>query len=253
MIKSIKQQLHFLNHLTGHLVMVCLLGGLILYCTCSTSIIAGNDGSGTGVGNGVIIGKVVNADSLPVQNAIVRLRSESYLADTSGKLPAFRNDTTVSVTTNSSGVFVIDSIKKGSSYRIEVIDHQFTENDSGMLYKITVDNGDSLDTIRLSTRVVKPVKELKGSIILFGLPQNAYIQVYGLERIARTDSLGKFEISQLPIGESEKGECEYKLRVIVPQKDGSFKIYENCELEIKTDSTNNIIYTEFELEESDKD
>lgn len=241
-----------MDHLYRLLTISCLSMALVLSCTGGAPTIAGNDGSGTGIGNGTIMGKVVYSDNTPVKNAMVRLRTDAYLADTSGKIPLKRNDTLATVSTDTAGAFEIDSVKTGNSYCIEVLDQNSNSQNSGTLYKIGINKSDTFDTIvHLSTRIVKPVKIIKGSIVLSGLAQNAYIQFFGLEKIGRTDSMGRFEITNLPAGECEEGECEYKLRILVPQINGGFKKY-NSELEIKTDSTGNIKNVNLELGDKDE-
>jgi len=207
------------------------------------------NGSGTGVGNGVIIGKVVFNDSTSVKKATVRLRSESYLADTSGIITSLRTDTTVSLTTDSSGLFTIDSVKKGNTYWIEVLDETHTKGNLGTLYILDYDTVINHDTVRLSTHIVEPLKKIQGTIILYGLPQNAYVMIYGLERVDKTDSLGKFILENLPVGDCEDTVCEYELKVLVPQIDGTLSPYK-YELEILRNNADSIIYVECELSDT---
>jgi hypothetical protein len=252
MNKLFKQQRWFMDHLSRLLILASISMALVFSCTGESPSIAGNSGSGTGVGNGTIMGKVIHSDSTPVKNADVRLRTDCYLADTCGKIPLMRNDTFAMVSTNSAGVFIIDSVRSGYAYCIEVLDRDSVWQNEGTFYKVDIAKEDSLDTVFLSTRVVAPVKEIKGTI-LTGLPKNAYIQIYGIERISKTDSLGRFELLDLPFGECERGECEYKVRVIIPLNNGEFKVYNNRELEIQTDSNGNIKDIELELDDEGDD
>lgn len=245
MSKKIKYKRCFLPYANKFLGCCFFLLMLIVFCTSESPTVA-HGGSGTGVGNGTIMGKVVYSDAQPVKGATVRLRTEAYLADTSGKIPRMHNDTSATVTTDKDGVFVINSVKKGHSYYIEVLNHYLSSQDFGTIYKIMFSNSKTIDTIFLPTRVVEPVKKVQGSIILSGLPQNAYIQIYGIERFGRSDSTGKFEITDLPIGQCDDDECKYKLRVTVLQANNQLKTY-YYKLEIETDKSKNII--EVELDE----
>jgi hypothetical protein len=198
---------------------------LVLSCSNTTSLSGGNNGgSGTGVGNGAILGTVIYPDSSPVAGAIVRLRPQTYLADTSGKPPHSTKDI-VTLITDSNGNFSIDSLDSGLSYYIEVNDRESLAQ--ATLFKVLAKNQ---NTLRLPTRVVSPVAELSGTVT--GLPVSAYVQIYGLERLARTDSSGSFEFCDLPAGNCEEGECEYKLRILVPMAGGGVKSI-NYEMEVK--------------------
>jgi hypothetical protein len=51
------------------------VGCAALFFACSQAPLSLIDGSGTGVGNGVVMGSVLYPDSSPVANATVRLRT----------------------------------------------------------------------------------------------------------------------------------------------------------------------------------
>ncbi|HEX7511235.1 MAG TPA: hypothetical protein VF335_08045, partial [Chitinivibrionales bacterium] len=88
------------------------------------------------------------------------------------------------------------------------------------------------NTLQLETRVVKPVKKITGNLTLQGLPVNAYIQIFGLEKIGRSDAQGSFTLTDLPEGKCEEGECTYRLRITSVQPDGSVvQIDYNLEIE----------------------
>jgi hypothetical protein len=211
---------------------------LISYCTSPVA-----SGSGTGVGNGVIIGKVIYPDSTPAKNASVILRAKTYLADTSGIPSQMNNDTMATLVTNGNGEFTIDSVYTGYSYCIEVNDHN--ANAMGTLFKVKYNTS---DTVKLTTRIMEPVAKVQGTIVLHNLPQNAYVQIYGMEHVSKTDVNGNFEITELPLGKWESNECEYKLRIFIPQPDGTIKT-KDYELELETDSLNNIGRIEFEKDD----
>lgn len=241
------------NNYTSKIMSILSVKNLVFLIIALLSCTGGdplsNRGSGTGVGNGtVLVGKALTADSLPAQKAIVRLRTDMYLADTSGKIETTRNDTFAMVYTDSQGVFKIDSVRHARSYCIEILDTNREEH-SGAFYRLDLSLDTTSDTIRLPTRVVHPVKNINGTIVLNGLPRNAYVQFYGVERVGRADSNGVFKIEHLPPPvDCEKNECKYKLKITVVMRDSSVEVYES-ELEIKFDSNQNVIDVEFELKD----
>jgi hypothetical protein len=222
---------------------------IVVVATLSLLIACAPNGSGTGVGNGVVVGKVIHDDATPVKNAEVHLRSELYLADTSGAFSTIITDTTVNCTTDSLGFFHIDSVKKGNTYWIEVVDRKDPAGNSGVLYVVDIIKDAVEDTFYLSTETVKPLKQIKGTLVLHGLPQNAYVLMYGMERVAKTDSIGRFTITDLPVGNCEETKCEYDLMVLVTEIDGTLTPFE-YELEILRDNTERIIYVELELSDT---
>jgi hypothetical protein len=224
-----------------------VVSALVLFAFNCSSPTAG--GSGTGVGNGVVMGRVLHADSSAVKNAVVRLRTDKFLPDTSGKILSLRNDTSVTVTTNNDGRFFIESIQKDRSYYIEILDEKQSEYDSGTVYYFKYNPLNNVDTVVLGTKIVEQLKDIHGSILLHGLPQNAYVQVYGLERVGRTDSLGRFEIKNLPPGDCENDKCEYELHVLVVQKDGTI-VHQDYELEILWNTSGRVIQVELELSDT---
>jgi hypothetical protein len=219
------------------LIAVVFAGLIGLACTNAPT--TADNGSGTGVGNGIIIGKISYSDATPVRAARVLLRPQNFLADTSGVTSALQNDSIKTVGTDSNGVFRIDSLDTGGSYCIEVNDRRAQAE--GTLYKI---NGIAGDTVRLPDRTAAAMAAVQGSVLLSGLPQNAYIQIFGLDKVGRTDSLGRFEIGDLPSGDCGEGECEYQLRILIPLANGGFRT-ESAELEL-ANAVNGVISVELE-------
>jgi hypothetical protein len=202
---------------------------IIFSCSNTTFPLSGNNngGSGTGVGNGAILGTVIYPDSAPVVGAIVRLRPQNYLADTSGRPPQSLEDSIKTLRTDSAGNFSIDSVDTGRTYFIEVNDQK--SRAQATLFKVSPKQG----PLKLATRVVNPVASIIGEIIITGLPVSAYVQIYGLERLGRTDASGSFTFTDLPVGKCEEGECEYKLRILVPKATGGIKSID-YELEVES-------------------
>lgn len=131
---------------------------------------------------------------------------------------------------------------------IEVLDN-CGQGKKGTLYRLDYDTTQEHDTIFLGTHIMEPLKELQGRIVLFGLPQNAYVLIYGLERICKTDSLGQFVITDLPVGDCEDNECEYKMMVFAPDINMNLIPHE-YELEIEHDTADSIIRIELELSDT---
>jgi hypothetical protein len=88
--------------------------------------------------------------------------------------------------------------------------------------------------MKLETRVVKPVKKISGGITINKLPVNAYVRIYGLEKVGKTDSTGQFIITDLPEGKCEDGECSYRLLITSMRTDGSVVSVEK-KLEIESE------------------
>jgi hypothetical protein len=214
---------------------------LVLF-SCSPTGTGG--GSGTGLGNGIISGKVTYADGSPARSTIVRLRPQTYLADTSGIASTARTNTIVTTATDSTGCFSIDSICRSASYCLEINDDK--NHPQGTLYKLLLADKDTV----LATRAVGPTKTIDGTVKFSGVPENAYILIYGMERVAKTDANGKFDITGLPAGKCEEGECEYKILVIIPLAGGGTKTVQS-EMEVEFDGTGNIVTVEVELDDDD--
>jgi hypothetical protein len=211
------------------MALLCTAIAASLFFSCGRGPFAAGGGSGTGAGNGTVTGMVIFPDSTPVVGAVVRLRTQSYLADTSGKTSLVRSGILCNTTTDSLGNFRVDSVDTGISYFIEVSDYNKTAR--ATLYKKHVL---ALDTV--ATRIVLPVAKINGTVTVSGLPANAYVQIYGLERLCRTDSAGRFEINDLPVGKCEEGECEYRVRFLIPGAGGGYTVRES-ELELSAGGT----------------
>jgi hypothetical protein len=207
------------------LVLAALLCVIFTFCQRAPLVSAG-DGSGTGVGNGAVRGHVIYPSGAPVIGGKVRLRPQYYLADTAGRMPTQQKGFIDSSFTDSDGNFRIDSIVYGNSYCIEVND--YNQHAQATLYKLSIA---TMDSVILTTRTVAPVAALSGTITMSGLPANAYIQIYGLERIGKTDSAGRYEIPNLPVGNCSENECEYKVRILIPKIGGGYTIKES-EIEV---------------------
>lgn len=198
-------------------------------------------GGGTGVGNG-ISGKVTYSDGTPAIGARVLIRPDAYVQDTTGIPAQPLPGVIVNSSTNSSGEFRVDSLLQGD-YKIEVFDD---DSGVGTLYQIY---HSEKSVQELETRVLTPLTTLTGNIVIAGLPQNAWIQIYGLEKLGKTDETGRFVITELPLGDCEHNECEYLLRITTEQN-GTITTTD-YELEIEWNGDGIIVEIELEMEGSD--
>ena len=206
--------------------------------SCNAPVASG----GTGVGNG-ITGRVSHRDGTPAVGATVLIRPDYYVQDTTGIPASPSTGVIVNASTDSSGEFRVDSLQQGN-YSIEVFD---SDSSLGTLYRI-YHSGNGTD--ELDPRVLTPLKTLTGDIVISGLPQNAWVQMYGIEKLGKTDELGQFTITELPLGDCEDNECEFKLRILIEQN-GTVTATD-YQLDIEWNTSGNIVEVELELGEENK-
>ena len=158
-------------------------------------------GSATEGGNVEIAGVIVDSLNHPVQGASIVLRLSNYLKDTSGTVPP-RNLAGDAVT-GQDGHFLIDSISAGQ-YCITAS----KGNSLAALIRFGVQPTDTHDT--LDTAALAAAAEINGTVLNQSTIKNAmYVQVYGLEKIARVDSAtGTYRIPEMPEG-------NYRLQVLI--------------------------------------
>jgi hypothetical protein len=179
-------------------VLAILIGaGACLYIFCTLNVA----GSVTEGGNVEIAGVIVDSLNHPVQGASIVLRPSNYLKDTSGTVPP--RNVAADAVTGQDGHFLIDSISAGQ-YCITA-----SKGDS-LAALITfgvqpTDTHDTLDTAALATAAV-----INGTVINQSAVKSAmYVQMYGLEKIARVDSAtGSYRIPAVPEG-------SYRLQVLI--------------------------------------
>lgn len=165
---------------------------------CSDSSPIAQDSKGGGIETVALTGRVFLA-GLPVPGATIKLRAGNYLADTSGApsnrtAPSADFRESFDLTADAAGNFRIDSVGLGR-YTLEF------NNGAGQASFEPFHVDGSAESIRLDG-ILRPVAEVSGSIVLPpGTPGQAYVQVYGLDRVQRTDSAGRFKILGVPGGE----------------------------------------------------
>ena len=112
---------------TAFYTTLSLLVLLLLNCSIGVDVAGGSE-----IGNPITVaGKVMYPNNSPAHNALVRLRPESYLADTSGIIDTTKPSQIQDLRTDNAGNFTIESVDTGTYY-IEVND----ENDGACLYII---------------------------------------------------------------------------------------------------------------------
>lgn len=176
---------------------ICLMLCIVLYCTINLS----DNGGGSEVGNGVITGKIYFSDGAPASNTAVMLRRKDFLKDTSETYKNKGIIDSADTFTNNKGNFYFGSVDTGHYY-IEA-----SGGDSlGVLLVCTVTQADSVVSIPPDT--LTPAGNISGTVTLYGGPKaKTYIQIYGLDRVAETDSAGNFTI-KVPEG-------EFMIRVVI--------------------------------------
>jgi hypothetical protein len=175
------------------------LGCLLLGCGSWPWDMTAGGGSGTETtGGGKVFGSLVYPDGSPGARVAVFARSDTYLRDTS---ETGSDSTDPDTFTDRNGHFLIDSLALGR-YVLE------TRDKCGRGVAIRFEVLPERKEIQLQRTTLYPVGGLEGRVELSELPHShAFIQVYGLERVVRTDSLGFFSLPDLPIG-------QYRIRAV---------------------------------------
>ncbi len=170
-------------------IFLFMLVSLYFHCSIGVDVAGGSE-----IGNPkTIVGQVLYENNTPVANAYVMLRPETYLADTSDIIDTTQHSKIRDVRTDDGGGFIIDSIDTGT-YFIEVNDGSNYAN----LYKVELKYDDN-SYINLPTCSLKEVGSLSGYLQCdHGDVSNLYVQIYGLERIVKTDSKGQYKFNNLP-------------------------------------------------------
>lgn len=170
--------------------------------TCSSLNVA-DGGSSTNTGNARITGLVQTREGRPAPGVHVRLRKSTYVQQSPAVSPASsvgRHD----AITGANGSFSIDSVDTGA-YCIESIDFK----GSAALVACTVTP--AVKEARAPLTTLTPVAAVTGSVAFSGdtaaRRPAVYVQIYGLERIAKADSFGRFRFNDLPQG-------TYSLRIV---------------------------------------
>jgi hypothetical protein len=176
---------------TAYLLVSCIL--VFLSCGKLASPLTGGSAS---EGEAKVTGRVVYAATGdPAADCSVKLRPAAFLKDTS-RLPL--NRSVVRATdrfTDESGYFAIDSVDTGN-FAVEINDRQS--------YAVLIrfhNTGDS-SAISLTIDSLRPTGTIAGTSPSFvSASGNAFVQVYGLDRVAKIDlATGTFTVPDVPAG-----------------------------------------------------
>jgi hypothetical protein len=146
----------------------------------------------------------------------------------------------VDCTTDSSGAFQVNRLTSGS-YSIAIT---APDSNTGTLYRCNLQGA---ETIALEKRILEPLIKLSGAITLSGLPENGWVQIYGIEALGKIDGNGDFTIDHLPIGDCSHHECEYKLRILIDSS--GVVVAKDYELELEWNSSGTLVEIELEAED----
>jgi hypothetical protein len=192
-----------------------LLACFIL-CACSDKDVAGI--SSVETQNAFLI-RVVHNDSLPAVNAVARVRPADFvrnIAEDSVETSFF-----MEYKTDSLGCIRIDSLAVDSAM-IEIID-----KGDGVIRKIhaaEVQDGDSVQF------VLEKTGSLRGKVYLPEGVDYAWVQVYGIDRLVKTDSRGFYELDSLAPYD------EYGLQVVI----GDTVVQQSAEVKVGGETSSNV-------------
>lgn len=171
-----------------------LLFAVLALCACSDKDVAAI--STVETQNAYLI-QVVHEDSLPAVNVVARMRSANFVRsveeDSAGA------DYYEEFVTDSLGYIRIDSLAVDTA-TIEIL-----ERGEGLFRKIFAEDLREFGDLRF---VMEKVGGLRGRVYLPEGVDYAWVQVYGSDRLVKTDVDGFYEMDSLP-------PYEYDLRVIV--------------------------------------
>ena len=141
-----------------------------------------------------VAGRVERADGSPVIGASVRLRPAFFLPDTGASgLPKTLAKLRADAITGADGAFRFDSVFLGN-YAIEAVNG----TDGARLFASV---GGMRSRTETDPAVVSPLGIVRGRVIPpAGGKADAYVRVYGLDRVVRADSSGRFSLAGMPAG-----------------------------------------------------
>lgn len=198
------------------LFLLLVLLACFILCACSDKDVAGI--SSVETQNAFLI-RVVHNDSLPAVNAVARVRSADFvrnIAEDSAETPFF-----MEYRTDSLGCIRIDSLAVDTAM-IEIID-----KGDGVIRKIhaaEVQDGDSVQF------VLEKTGSLRGKVYLPEGVDYAWVQVYGIDRLVKTDSRGFYELDSLAPYD------EYSLQVVI----GDTVVQQSAEVKVGGETSSNV-------------
>jgi len=173
-----KKALHWREAAALALVLI-----ILSRCSGPTSTAGGSE-----IGNpSSLSARVVYGNGTPAAHAVVRVRHDDYLADTSSSLGKVTG-AHYEVLTDDSGRFTIDSIDSGR-YLIEAADA------NGNAVAAVCSTGRSDSARNLGVLMVRPMGAINGRVLG---ASRAFVRVRGLERCAGIDATGWFSMALPP-------------------------------------------------------
>lgn len=173
-------------HISSHWLF--LIGLVFFLVSCTEPPTSG--GNSLETENSIAL-QINDFDGAPLAYAQVLIRPSWFVADTTA-IEADSSLSTRNLDTDSNGHLLVQGLPAGA-YVIEA-----RRDNLKAIYKLN-----RLDTSRVKWTqeiVAKPTGVLKGRIPLAKGASRAWVQVYGLDYVAATDSLGYFEFDSLPSG-----------------------------------------------------
>lgn len=178
-----------MRRLTALTVLCCLLA-----CTTGNAPTAGGSSTTDNPRTALVYGTALDADSVPIANATVRLRPADYLAQASPRGLTKRTIAIKELTTDEFGQFFMDSIEPGI-YVIEIT------NKHSMAVSLICEVVPGGDTLDLGLHSLKPFAALHGTVAPDSTASNMRAAIYGLERSTAVDPVtGRYSFTDLPEG-----------------------------------------------------
>ncbi|MBN2188417.1 MAG: DUF2341 domain-containing protein [Chitinispirillaceae bacterium] len=168
----------------------CCVAAICWSCTGLQPIAGGTSETTNG-----FVAAVRSQSGTPVSRALVRLRPEDYLSDTSGAGVQYDRASVVDTFTDTLGVFRITGIDTGN-YTIEIQDGM----GGGALLRSSAYKDSIVDC---GVAVVQQVGSISGFVdrAVVGDSVTVYVRVYGLERQMLADpAAGSFALNGVPAG-----------------------------------------------------
>ena len=193
-----------------------LLLVLLAFWACSDNEVAGI--SSVETQNAFLI-RVVREDSMPAANVVARIRSADFVrnvADDSAEAAFFKE-----YKADSLGCIRIDSLAVDTAM-IEIID-----KGEGVIRKILAGDVQEGDSVQF---VLEKTGSLHGKVYLPEGVDYAWVQVYGTDRLVKTDSRGFYEMDSLAPYD------EYGLQVII----GDTVVLQSAEVKIGGETSSNV-------------
>ena len=157
--------------------------------------------------------QVVRGDSLPAANVVARMRSAEYVRSVEGTatgVAAEKSEEGSAVDSADAeffSEFVTDSLGciRIDSLAVDVATLEVVDAGEGLFKKISAEDIKDGDSVRF---VLEKTGSLRGKIYLPDSVDYAWVQVYGTDRLVKTDARGFYAMDSLP-------PFEYELRYIV--------------------------------------